>query len=160
MEDWRSRLTNPANYKELTLESMAATRIMKGMGSMYKNIGSVCRQLGIEYKEEESTFQRAVNIFREVYPSASLINFIDVKSGRSETSLYEDMLEDPRTGIVFYRVDGRPEMTAFIKGPGLHTSPLGQIIIQPGIKLVSKKNNIEIWEQDPINLIKSFGKGE
>ena len=46
-------------------------------------------------------------------------------------------------------------MTAFIRAVGLCESPLA-FVLKPGIRYVAERNGIQLWEQDPVTLIKSF----
>lgn len=155
--NWRDVLTkSPTEIQEASAEEMVARRIMKGLGASVKDIGKLCTRFGIEYNEEESSFHRAVRIFQEVYKDAKLIPFIDVRTGDVTKLLYDDLLEDTRTGVVFLRIKGQNVVTAFIKGNGLMTSALGQIVIKPGARYIANKDGMELWEQDPVNLIRSF----
>lgn len=160
MKSWRDRLSLGAGeISEMSAEGMAASRLMKGMGASMKDIGNLCRRFGIDYVEEESSFDRAVKIFMEVYRDARLLEFIDVKSGKTHDEIYDDLLDDKRTGIVFYRIrpkNGTAAMTAFVKGMYLMTSALGRVVIRPGARYISNKDGVELWEQDPVRLIKSF----
>lgn len=155
--NWRERLAmGAAEAQEMSAENMAATRIMKSLGASYKDIGKLCSRLGIDYNENETPFDRAVKILRETYDDMKLVSFVDVKTGNTATSIYDDLLDDSRTGIVFYRIKGKPEITAFIKGIGLRHTALGQIVIKPGVRYLANRNGVELWEQDPVTLIKSF----
>lgn len=161
MSGWRDRLSlGVGEISEMSAEGMAASRIMKGMGATMKDIGKLCRRFGIDYVEEESSFDRAVKIFMEVYRDARLLDFMDARSGKAYEDVLDDLLDDKRTGIVFYRIkpkDGNAAMTAFVKGRGLMTSALGQTVIRPGAKYVANRDDgMELWEQDPVRLIKSF----
>ena len=151
--NWRDMVAaNP----DMSAESMAATRIMKGMGAAVKDIGALCRRFGIEYRDDESPFQRAVKIMREVYRDMSMVQFVDAIVGDGKSDIKEDLLENPGTGIVFYREKGSPGMTAFVKGKGLKDSPLGQTVIRPGVKYIANRDGMELWEQDPVALVRSF----
>jgi len=159
MSNWRERLMmNPDGIQEFSSEGMAASRIMKSLGSTTKNIGMACKRFGIEYNEEEGSFQRAVKIFREVYADAWMVDFFDVMTGTSPAAIYDDLLADQRTGIIFFRFKGKQEMTAFVKGLQLNTSALGQLVIRPGIRYIREHNDMQLWEQDPVLLLKSFSK--
>lgn len=159
MKSWRDRLRmNPEEIKELSAESMAVTRIMRGLGASPKDIGKLCQRFGLEYNEDESTFSRAVNILRSVYSEMSFVNFVDVKTGKKEQDIYDDLLGSPTTGILFFRKEGTQNMSAFIKGRGLMSGPLGPLVIQPGIRYIAKRDGIELWEQDPVILVKSFSR--
>lgn len=158
MSDWRERLAEGISPYELTVEGMATFRIMKGIGATVKDVGRLCKRFGIEYDESETTFSRAVKIFKEVFTDARHLDFVDVRTNRMPNATLEELTEDRRTGILFYRKTGDKEMTAFIKGPGLMTGPLGGLVIRPGIKYIMKKNGVEVWEQEPITLIRSFSK--
>lgn len=156
---WRDVLAQGgAAVREMSAENMAATRIMKGIGASVKDIGKLCSRFGIEYNEEESTFQRAVKILRETYDGMKMVHFVDVKTGKTNTSIYDDLLDDSRTGIVFYRIDGKPGMTAFIKGVALMYTALGRMVIKPGARYLANKDGVELWEQEPVRLIKSFSE--
>lgn len=157
--DWRNSLRSPVEYQELNASNMAATRIMKGLGLTFKDIGKTCKQLNIPYNEEDSPFDRAVNILREVYHNTSLINFIDAKVTKNINLILDDLLDAEGTGLVFVRVGDSTHMTALVRGVGLKSSALGAIIIKPGAKFLKEESGVEIWEQDPITLINSFKGG-
>ena len=144
--------------KELSAESMAVTRIMRGLGASPRDIGKLCQRLGLEYNEEESTFTRSVNILRAMYDDMKFITYVDVKIGKKASDIYDDLLDSNNTGIVFFRTEGTTNMTSFVKGRELMTSPVGQLLIKPGIRYIAKKNGVELWEQDPVLLIKSFSR--
>lgn len=162
MKSWRDRLAlGPQEAAEMSAEGMAASRLMKGMGASMKDIGNLCRRFGIDYVEEESSFDRAVKIFTEAYYAARLLEYVDVKSGKKHDDIIDDLLDDKRTGLVFYRIKDKGEtatMTAFIKGVGLMTSCLGETVIQPGMRYIANKEGVELWEQDPVRLVKSFSQ--
>jgi len=155
--NWRERMSmGGLEGQEMAIENMAATRIMKGIGASYKDIGKLCSRFGIDYNENESSFDRAVKILRETYDNIKLVDFIDVKMGKSVESIYQDLLEGTSTGIVFYRIKDKPIMTALVRGIGLTCTALGKIVIRPGAKYLAEKDGMELWEQDPVILIKSF----
>lgn len=87
--DWRERLSNPAMLSEETARDMAARRIMRSMGAKVTDIGKMCRRLGIDYIEDEGSFERAVKIFREVYSTAHFIDSFDVKNDCSLDEIEE-----------------------------------------------------------------------
>lgn len=157
--NWKELADKVGGSQELSADSMAAARIMKAMGGSTKDIGNLCRRFGIEYDEDETSFQRAVKIMREVYPQMGLVDVVDVKVGDTETAIREDLLSSPGTAIVFYRVKGRPNMTAYVKGMGLMTSALGQVVIRPGARYVACQDGVELWEQEPVALVRSFSNG-
>ena len=157
MSDWREQLLrSPALIQEHSDEALAVTRVLRGLGAKREQIGRLCKQLGIEYREEETTFQRVIGIFRAACPSTDLVTVFDVKSGKKPDSLNDELLADPRSAVVFYRVKGKQAMTAFVKGVELSGSPLGAIVLQPGIRYVACRDGIQLWEQDPVLLVRSF----
>lgn len=158
MRDWRKIIASGVDLSEFSAEGMATTRIMKGLGASPKDVGKLCSRFGIEYIEEESTFSRAVKIFREVFIDAKHLDFIDVRTNEHMHATIESLTDDTRTGILFYKKHKDRDMTAFIKGPGLMTGPLGGLVIRPGMKYIMNKNGVEVWEQDPITLIRSFSR--
>ena len=92
---------------------------------------------------------------RATLPKLDPINVIDVKSGKKFGDIVEDLLCDPRSGIIFFRIIGEQQMTAFIRAVGL-CDPTLAFEIKPGMRYVAERNGILIWEQDPVTLIKSF----
>ena len=158
MGSWKDRLSGGITRQEiqdLSDESMAATRILRALGMRRDKIGQFLRQLGFEYVEEDTTFIRLVKIMRATLPKLDPISVIDVKSGKKFDDIVEDLLCDPRPGIIFFRIVGEQRMTAFIRSVGLNESPLA-FVIKPGIRYVAERNGIQLWEQDPVTLIKSF----
>ena len=158
MSNWRERLAGRITHQEIqdySDESMAITRILKALGMRRDKIGQFLRQLGFEYVEEDTTFIRLVKIMRATLPKLDPINVIDVKSGKKFGDIVEDLLCDPRPGIIFFRIVGEQQMTAFIRAVGLCESPLA-FVLKPGIRYVAERNGIQLWEQDPVTLIKSF----
>lgn len=157
--NWRERIAmGAAEAQDMSAESMAASRIMKGLDACVKDIGRLCRSYGIEYDEDETTFDRAVHIFRETYSDAKALDFVDARTVSGEKEAVDSLLEDQRSGILFCRVKGKQGMTAYIKGNGLMFSPLGQLVIRPGIRYIADKDGVELWEQDPVRLVKSFSR--
>ena len=158
MSNWREKLAGRITRQEIqdhSDESMAVTRILKALGMRRDKIGQFLRQLGFEYVEEDTTFIRLVKIMRATLPKLDPINVIDVKSGKKFDDIVEDLLCDPRPGIIFFRIIGEQQMTAFVRAVGLCESPLA-FVIKPGIRYVAERNGIQLWEQDPVTLIKSF----
>ena len=158
MSNWREKLAGRITRQEIqdhSDESMAVTRILKALGMRRDKIGQFSRQLGLDYVEEDTTFIRLVKIMRATLPKLDPINVIDVKSGKKFDDIVEDLLCDPRPGIIFFRIIGEQQMTAFVRAVGLCESPLA-FVIKPGIRYVAERNGIQLWEQDPVTLIKSF----
>lgn len=151
---------NREEIKELSAEGMAVTRIMRGLGASPRDIGKLCQRFGLDYNEEESTFTRAVNILRAMYDDMKFIAYVDVKIGKKASDIYDDLLESTSTVIVFFRTEGTTNMTAFVRGREFMNSPIGQLLIKPGMRYIAKRNGVELWEQDPTILIKSFSKRE
>jgi len=137
------------------VDQMAAGKIMKGMGATVKDIGKLCARFGIEYIEDDTPLQRAVKLMREVYDGMKFVSFVSASTG-TVASIYSDLLDDSRTGIMFFRPKGSDTMTAFVKGKGLMGSPLGQIVIKPGIAYRANRDGVELWEQNPVALVRSF----
>ncbi len=159
MADWRSRIVmNWSEINDLSNEGMATSRILKSLGVNKKMIGQLCKQLQIEYKEEETSFQRAVSILRAVHPKISLVDLIDVKSGKKIDEAIDMLCDIPKTCILFWRIEKTQNMTAMVSGYSLNTSPLGNIVIKPGIRYIACNNEIQVWEQDPVTLLRSFGR--
>lgn len=158
MSNWREKLAGRITRQEIqdfSDESMAVTRILKALGMRRDKIGQFLRQLGFEYVKEDTTFIRLVKILRATLPKLDPINVIDVKSGKKFGDIVEDLLCDPRPGIIFFRIVGEQRMTAFIRAVGLCESPLS-FVLKPGIRYVAERNGIQLWEQEPVALIKSF----
>ena len=158
MSSWRERLAGGITAQEVqdcSDEAMAVTRILKALGMKRDKIGQFSRQLGIEYVEEDTTFVRLVKILRATLPKLDCVRVIDVKSSEKLGTIVEDLLCDSRPGIIFFRIVGEQKMTAFIRALELNESPLA-FVIRPGIRYVAEKNGIQLWEQDPVALIKSF----
>lgn len=159
MPDWRSRIgMSWSEIQDLSNEGMATSMILKSLGVNKKMIGQLCGQLQIEYKEDETSFQRAVSILRAVHPKMSLVELIDVKSGKKLEEAVDMLCSIPKTCILFWRIEKTQDMTALISESGMSTSPLGDIVIKPGIRYVACKNDIQVWEQDPVTLLKSFNR--
>lgn len=161
MSDWRDVIKKGVSSYEMAEMSnsmIAARKIMKGMAATTKDIGMLCRRFGIEYSEEDNSFDRAVKIFHNIYPETTAISIIDVKSGKKSDSIYDDLLNDPRLAVVFYRDIETKNMVALMKGKNLMSTTLGRTMIKPGAKFVAVKDDIELWEQEPVTLIKSFSK--
>ncbi len=155
--DWRDRLKSGwQDIQDNSDEGMAVTRIMRALGSKRTQLGTVARQLGIPHDEDSSAFKTAVEVFRAVSQRAAHVKVFDFRSGKKPDSAYEDLLDDRRSGIVFYRVVGQQGMTAFVRDVDLRNSPLGDIVIRPGIRFVRERDGVQLWEQDPETLLRSF----
>lgn len=155
--NWRERLgMGPKEAQEFSDESMAVNRIMKALGTNRKNIGNLCRQFNIPYNEDDTSFKRAVSIFKAVSPKAELVEVFDVKSGRNPDDVIEYLLDDNRTAIVFFRLIGFSEMTAYVRGRNFLTSTLGALVIRPGIRFLRERDDVQLWQQDVNVLLKSF----
>ena len=156
--NWKDRLIQGISRQEIQDSSdgsMASTRILRALGMRRDKISQFSQQLGIGYDEEDSTFARLVKILRATLPRLERISVIDAKSGTRVQSFVDDLLCDARSAIVFFRIVGEKSMTAFIRAVGLCESPLA-FVIKPGIRYVAERNGIQLWEQDPVTLIKSF----
>lgn len=64
------------------------------------------------------------------------------------------------TVILFFRKDRNSEMTALIKSPGLCTSPLGSLVMKPGMSYIASRGELQLWRQDPVKLLQSFSTRE
>lgn len=162
MSSWRDRLAaGTATVQEMSAENMAASRIMRSMGATTKDIGKLCSRFGIAYREDESIFVRAISIFREVYSAAQIVPIFDVKNGKCLEDAIDDLTTDSRSAIIFFRIDRTKDreahMTALVRDQNLATSPIGQLVIRPGIRYIACKNDVQLWEQEPVALLRSFG---